>query len=138
MDFSSFTTNSADLCIRWENTVVRIPVLTNAIEAVEAQIKKQIIDGPGANDYAAAARFYLAQEKNYEQALTWMDMAIKERPEAFWYVHNKAQILGKLGRNKEAISVAEKSMEMARSNEDGDFGYVVNNEKLIAELKAVK
>ncbi len=138
IDFSTFTMNSADLCIRWENTVVRIPIKTNAVEAVEAQIQKEIIDGPGAGDYAAAARFYLSQEKNYEQALTWMDIAIKERPEAFWYMHNKAQILGKLGRTKEAISAAEKSMEMARSSEDGDYGYVASNQKLIAELKAGK
>lgn len=138
IDFSSFTTNSADLCIRWENTLVRIPVKTNAIEVVEAQIQKQIVDGPSAGEYASAARFYLAQEKNYEQALTWVEKAIKERPDAFWYVHNKAQILGKLGRTKDAISVAEKSIEMAKSNEEGDYGYIADNEKLIAELKAGK
>jgi tetratricopeptide (TPR) repeat protein len=138
IDFSTFTTVGADLCIRWENTLVRIPIKTHAIEEVEAQIKKEIIDGPGAGDYAAAARFYLSQEKNYEQSLTWIDMAIKGSPDAFWYVHNKAQILAKLGRKKEAISAAEKSMEMAKANEDGDYGYVENNQKLIAEIKATK
>jgi len=138
IDFSTFTTVGADLCISWENTTVRIPIKTNAIEEVEAQIKKEIIDGPGAGDYAAAARFYLSQDKNYEQSLAWMDKAIEGRPEAFWYVHNKAQILAKLGRKKEAISAAEKSMEMAKANADGDYGYVENNEKLIAEIKATK
>ncbi len=138
LDFSTFTTVGADLCIRWENTVVRIPIKTNALEEVEAQIKKEIIDGPGAGDYAAAARFYLSQEKNYEQSLTWIDKAIEGRPEAFWYVHNKAQILAKLGRTKEAISTAEKSMELAKTNEDGDYGYVESNKKLIEEIKMAK
>ncbi|NND94778.1 MAG: DUF2911 domain-containing protein [Flavobacteriales bacterium] len=138
IDFEGLTTEGADLTIRWENTKVVIPIVTKAIEQVEAQIKKQIIDGPGASDYASAARFYLSQEKDLELALTWIDEAIKGRPEAFWYVHNKAQILGKLGRTKEAISSAEKSMEMARTNEEGDYGYVRNNEKLISELKEGK
>src|SRR5690606_28457042 len=97
-----------------------------------------LIDGPSAGSYASAAGYYLDNNKDLEQALTWMNKAIEKRPEAFWYVHKQAQILAKMGKTKEAIAAAEKSMQMAKDSKDGDYGYVANNEKLIKELKAKK
>lgn len=135
IDFTNFTTTGADLYIAWENTAVHIPIETKTNQMVEAQIKKTLIDGPDANSYAAGARFYLEQKTNLDQALEWMTKACEMRPDAFWYLHNKAQIQAELGMKKEAIATATKSMEMAKANSDGDFGYVANNEKLIAELK---
>ena len=58
------------------------------------------------------------------------------KPEAFWYLHNKATILHGLGKKKEAIAAAEKSMEMAKVYEEGDYGYIKRNEELIAKMKA--
>ena len=91
-------------------------VETNAIEQVEKQIKDQLVDGPSAGSYAAAAGFYLENDKDLAQAVTWMDKAIEKRPEAFWYVHTKAKILAKMGNKKEAIETAKKSIEMAKAN----------------------
>jgi predicted RNA polymerase sigma factor len=48
----------------------------------------------------------------------------------------KAKILRKLGKNKEAIAVAEKSLALAKT--ENDRAYIMNNEKLIAEAKAAK
>lgn len=138
IDFSNLTGTGADIILMWENTKVSFPIETNANAMVEAQIKEMLIDGPSAGTYAGAARYYLDNDKDMKQALVWIDKAIEKHPDAFWYVHNKAQIQGKLGLKKEAIATAEKSMEMAKANKDGDFGYVKNNENLIAELKAKK
>ncbi|MBL4577864.1 MAG: dihydrolipoamide dehydrogenase, partial [Flavobacteriales bacterium] len=79
--------------------------------------------------------YYQDKGKDLEQALKWIDIAIEKRDDAFWYIHNRAQILGDLGKKKEAIAAAEKSMEMAKVYEDGDFGYIKRNEELIAKLK---
>lgn len=138
IDFSDFTFGGAKMYLKWENTMVAFQIETNATEQVEKQIKTQLIDGPSAGSYAAAARFYLENGKDLTQALTWMNKAVEKRPEAFWYVHQQAQILAKMGKNKEAIVAAEKSMKMAKENKDGDFGYVANNEKLIKELQGKK
>ncbi len=97
-----------------------------------------LIDGPSAGTYYNAAKFYLANDKDLPQALTWIDMAIEKRSEAFWYVHVKAKIQGEMGNTKDAIATAEKSIEMAKASKDGDYGYIANNEKLIAKLKAKK
>ncbi|NND93671.1 MAG: DUF2911 domain-containing protein [Flavobacteriales bacterium] len=138
IDFGGFTSSGANLMIMWENTVVNIPIKTNAIQAVEKQIQQVLVDGPSAGTYYNAARFYLDNDKDMKQALIWIDTAIDKRPEAFWYMHQKAKIQAKMGMNKEAIATATKSMEMAQTNEEGDYGYVKNNEMLIADIKAGK
>jgi hypothetical protein len=133
--FSHFDNGDAMIHLKWENTRVSFPIMTAATEMVEKQIKEILVDGPSAGTYYNAARFYLDNDKDMEQALTWINAAIEKRPDAFWMIYQKARILGKLGRTKDAIATAEKSKKMASENEDGDFGYVANNEKLIAELK---
>jgi tetratricopeptide (TPR) repeat protein len=100
-----------------------------------AAIKETILDGPSANDYRRAAQYYLQEEKELETALEWINIAIGKRAEAFWYIYNKAEILAKLGKKKEAIAAAEKSMEMAKVYEEGDYGYIKRNEELIAKIK---
>ncbi len=136
IDFSNFNQGEAQVNLSWENTRVSFPISTKAGEQVEKQIKTMLIDGPSAGTYYGAARYYLDNDKDMEQALAWINTAIEKRPSAFWYMHQKAKIQGKLGQTKEAIATAEKSMKMAGENEDGDYGYVANNKKLIEELKA--
>ncbi len=139
IDFKGFTSEGANMVIKWENIEVKIPIETKAMELVEAQIKNVLIDGPGAGTYYQAARFYLENGKeDMKQALSWIDTAIDKRPEAFWYVHQKAKIQAKMGMKKEAITTATKSMEMAKVNKEGDYGYVKNNETLISDIKAGK
>lgn len=135
IDFGGFQTDGADMYIKWENTMVKIPIKTNAIKEIEDQIQQVLVEGPSAGTYYSAARFYLDNDRDMKQALEWIDMAIKKRPEAFWYIHQKAKIQAKLGMKKEAMATAEKSMKMAKENEEGDYGYVKNNEDLIKEIK---
>lgn len=134
-EFGHFTTSGGKLMLMWENTVVTMDIETNAMEQVEAQIKKVLVDGPGAGAYAAGADFYLEKGENLDQALTWINKAVEKRPEAFWYIHKKAQILAKMGKKKEAIAAANKSIEVAKANKGGDYGYVAKNEEFIKSLK---
>lgn len=135
IDFSHLVGPNGNLNLSWENTHVAIAVKTDVNGMIEKQIKEILVDGPSAGTYYNAARFYLENDKDLNQALTWMNAAIEKRADAFWYVHYKAKIQAKLGKTKEAIATAEKSLTMAKENEDGDYGYIANNEKLIAELK---
>lgn len=135
IDFSHLKGANGHLNLRWENTLVAIPIETGAMDAVEKQIKEILVDGPGAGTYYNAARFYLENDKDIDQAIAWINTAIEKRPNAFWYMHQKAKMQAKKGDVKAAIATAEKSMKMASENEAGDYGYVASNEKLIAELK---
>mgnify|MGYP001017557241 CR=1 FL=1 len=57
------TNNSANVNIKWENTKVSFAIETKTNEAVEAQIKEMLVDGPSAATYYGAARFYLENDK---------------------------------------------------------------------------
>jgi tetratricopeptide (TPR) repeat protein len=135
IDFSHLKGANGHMNLRWENTLVAIPIETGAMYAVEKQIKEILVDGPGAGTYYNAARFYLENDKDIDQAIAWINTAIEKRPNAFWYMHQKAKMQAKKGDVKAAIATAEKSMKMASENEAGDYGYVASNEKLIAKLK---
>lgn len=137
IDFSDFTTSAGTLNLMWENTKISFAIDTPADEIVEKEIVK-VMEGPGANDYYQSARFYLEKNKNMDQALVYINKAVEKRPEAFWYIHVQAKILAKLGKKKEALAAAEKSLALAKANKDGDFGYSISNEKLIKEIKEMK
>lgn len=137
-EFGHFTTTGGKLMLMWDNTAVTMDIETNAMKQVESQIKETLIDGPSATSYARGAEFYLEKGENLDQALTWMNKAIEKRPEAFWYIHGKAKILAKQGKKKEAIAAANKSIEVAKANKGGDYGYVAKNEELIKEINAKK
>lgn len=135
IEFGYFTTTGGKLMLMWGNTLVAMDIETNAMEQVEAQIKKTLVDGPSAGSYAAGADFYLEKGASLDQALTWINKAIDKKPEAFWYIHKKAAILAKMGKKKEAIAAANKSIEVAKANKGGDYGYVAKNEAFIKGLK---
>lgn len=134
--FSNLTNTGAHLVMGWENTSVHIPIETKTNEMVEKQINKILVEGPSARDYAAGARHYLAKEENLDQALEWMTKACEMRSDAFWYMYNKAEIYGKLGRYDEAIDAAENANEMAKANPDVDYGYVKRSEQLIKNMRS--
>ena len=132
-EFSTFTSQGANLSFYWESTMLSIPIRVNTDETVMAQIAK-VMGEPSAGDYRKAAVYYQENGKDLEKALAWITKA-DMKPEAFWYLHNKATILHELGKKKEAIAAAEKSMEMAKVYEEGDYGYIKRNEELIAKIK---
>ena len=134
MDFGSFTSAGAELILSWEKTKVSIPIYTNAIEEVQKEYTALLEAGPDANTYYKGARFFLENNLDIELALKWIDLAIEKRPEAFWMSYHKAKILIQLDRDKEAIKIAEKVIEMSRSAENS-YGYDEKAEKLIGALK---
>ena len=131
MQFDNVKATSADLKIMWEKTAVAVPITTDIDKKVMAQID-QLLNKDN-RPYFGAAMYYLETGKDLNQALTWFDKAIEQNPKAYWVYHQKANALAKLGKKEEARSTAQKSMELARTENNDD--YVKLNEKLIANLK---
>lgn len=128
--FDDLKSDGATLGMLWENVYVGVPFKVPSNAKAEASIKK-VMAGPSANDYFNSAKYYKDAGKDLNQALTWVDKAITSRPNAFWMVREKALILAKMGKKKEAIATAKKSIELAQKA--GNTGYVKMNKASIAE-----
>lgn len=131
ISIENLSDGGADLSISWENTKVTVPFTVPTDQMVMASIEKTMA-GPSSNDYYTAGRYYKDSGKDYNKALEMINKSIEMRgEEKFWMVRQRALTLAKLGRTKEAIAAATKSMELAKAA--GNDDYVRNNEKSIAE-----
>lgn len=135
LEFNNLRNTSGDLELSWEYTKVIIPFTVDTDGKVMAAIKTTM-DGPAANDYYASARYYFEEKKDMAQALQWVDRALEKGGDKFFILRLKANILGELGRYKDAIAVAEKSTELAKK--EGNADYPRMNDKSIAEWSKKK
>jgi len=133
IDFSDVTANSANLNISWENTKATLKLLADVDAKVMAQIKEKVLENASAsmNDTYTAAVYYMENNKDMKQAMTWMNKAT-EKDAQFWQLHQKAKLQAKMKDYKAAEATAKQSIELAKAAKNGD--YVKMNEKLLAEM----
>ncbi|ADR20154.1 hypothetical protein MATR_22300 [Marivirga tractuosa] len=124
----------ANIHFRWENVSLKVPFEVSYDDLVMAQIEQHTKVNP--RNLITAANYYYTNDRDLNQALKWIDSYLAEGNNSaqFWNLHLKAQILAKMGNKKEAKKVAEKSIELAKQNSSGDFGYVKRNQDLIDSL----
>lgn len=131
MQFANVKSNSTDLQLMWDKTMVSVPIATDVDKKIMADINN--IMNRDSRPYFQAAMYYLETGKDLNQAVEWFDKAIAQNPNAYWVLHQKANALAKLGKKEDARTTAQKSMELAKTQNNPD--YVKLNEKLIASLK---
>jgi hypothetical protein len=133
IDFSDLGTNTANLNICWGTVKATVNVQTDVDKKVMAQIKEKVLDNasPAPGDLYAAALYYLDNNRDLPQALTWMNKATEKDPQ-FWQLHQKAKLQAKLKDYTGAVATAKKSIELAKAANNSD--YVKMNEKLLAEM----
>jgi Protein of unknown function (DUF2911)/Tetratricopeptide repeat len=129
--FDNATANSIDMVMLWDQTAVSLPISMEVDARVMAQINNTM--NKDNRPYFQSAMYYMETGKDLNQASQWFDKAIEQNPQAFWVYHQKANCLAKMGKKADAITVANKSMEMAKAANNPD--YVSLNQKLIASLK---
>lgn len=127
--------DAAQVGILWENTLVKFKIETEVDSKVMAQIERAMANPQAslANLYFQSAAYYYETDKDLAQALDWINKAV-EINDAFYVIHLKAKIQGKMKDYKNAIATAERSM--AKAKEAKNMDYVRLNEKLIAGWKA--
>ena len=133
ISFSDFTSNSANLNMKWEHTKAMFSIETEVDSKVMADIKAQVIDSKPENPgvYYQAASYFLDTGRDSKQALEWIEKAIEgSEKEQYWTFHLKAKIQAKLGMKAQALASATKSKDLAIKA--GNPDYVRLNERLIA------
>ncbi len=133
IEFANMRNDKVDIMLKWENTAVRL----NVISFYDQRITKQITEvmAKDTRPYFGAANYYYENNKDLTQALAWVNKAIEANPSAYWVWLLKAKIQKGLKDYNGAMESSNKSMELAK--EGGDDAYVRNNEKLQAEIKAL-
>jgi tetratricopeptide (TPR) repeat protein len=135
--FDDLRANSANLYLVWDKTRVDVKLTTHDVEKVIQGIDAAVKSGKeqDANFYYSAASFYLDQNKDLPQALKWVDQAIEKNPKAYFMQAKKAQILAKTGNKKEAITAAEKAIELLKTSPNPDETAIATNRALIETLR---
>ena len=131
MMFNNVTSNSIDLMIVWDQTVVTLPIGMDVDSKVMAQIDNAM--NKDNKPYFQSAMYYMENGKDLNKASQWFDKAIEQNPNAYWVWHQKANCLAKLGKKSDAVAAASKSLDLAKAAKNGD--YVTLNEKLLKSLK---
>jgi hypothetical protein len=134
IDFADMSATSTTLELLWDKT--RVPVKITA--EIDAKVMKNIEStmAVDARPYFQAANYYYENDKDLNQALTWINKAIEQNPKAFYMVMLKAKIEHKLKDDTSATASAEKTIVLAKEANNDD--YVKMAEKFIADIKAKK
>jgi len=132
IEFQNITTKSADLEMKWENTSVTLKIQSAVNQ--DALIMTSIEEGlKDKRPYFQAANYYYQSKRDMNQALTWVNEAIKMDTNAFYMDHLKAKIQVELKDLKGALKTAEISKNKAIRAKNDD--YIKNNDNLIADIK---
>lgn len=127
--------NSADLNFIWDNTVAILPLQVPTDETAMASIER-VMKGPSAGDYFSAATYYHDEKKDLKKAYEWITKAVEMgNPDAYWVLRRKSLIEADLGKKKEAIETAKKSL--AAAEKAGNQDYVKLNKDSLKEWGAM-
>ena len=90
MQFGKLKNNGCDLILMWEDVSVKLPITTDVDSKVMAQIDENMkTDKPA---YFAAALYYSENGKDVNKAVSGSTKAAEQQPEAFWVIHQQANI----------------------------------------------
>ena len=115
--FEPVTANTATANLRWANVSVPFTVEVKDVKAMWRQRADAAIAANPTNELlplSAASTF--AADKNWDDAVKYVDMSIKTKP-TFRNLSAKATILHNAGRNQEALAAADTAI--AKGKADG-------------------
>ena len=137
INFTDITPATANVAMEWEMTGAKFKVTADVDSKVMAQIDEKITKAatPAPGDLAAAAVYYLDNNKDLKQALAWMEKANAAEPTKFWNLNTEAKIRLKMKDYAGATKAAEASKKAALAATPPNGEYVKMNEELMAEAK---
>ncbi|GAA4380633.1 DUF2911 domain-containing protein [Hymenobacter koreensis] len=125
---------AADLVMRWDKTQLSVPIVADADARVMSQIQEAMKGDK--RPYFNAAQYYYNTDKDLGQAVKWMDEALKQQPDSYYFSYWKGKMLQKAKRNAEAAEAARKSLELVKAEKSTPLReeYVRLNQQLLAEV----
>lgn len=134
MEFSNVKAETCFLEIKWEKTVIYIPIDANLKDKLRAQIEAALKTDK--KPYWQAAQFYYEYDNNLTKALENSNKAIEADKEAYWIWIYKARIQKDMRDFTGAMESSKRSMELAAAAKNDD--YVKMNKDLQKALKSLQ
>ena len=137
ISFDFLTNDAAVMAILWDNSYVPVRINVPTTKNVMLKISEVLNNKPTFSDYYKAAVFMNDQKIDSKKALEYMELAMNsnENPR-FWQLRQYSLILAENKLFKRAISVAKKSLKMAKKS--GNENYIKMNEASIQSWKNLK
>jgi len=105
LQFADLGTNSLNLQLLWEHTQVNIPFTVEVDQQIAAQMTEflKTPENIPHRTYFEAAQYYLHNNRDLKEALTWINAALVKSPENARYGLLKAKIQAKSGDSAGAM-----------------------------------
>ena len=112
--FTDLSPQRVHLAIAWENTRVDVPIDLGTDAEVLRRAAVELDNDASGMEYYAAARYFLDNDLDLEQARTWMDRRMELDGEQFGVMRYQALIEYALGDTAAARRTMERSLALAR------------------------
>lgn len=133
--FANTTDNSTQLDLEWEKLRVSVPITVDTKSVALGNIKKAVDDAwrPG----FVSARYLLDSAGDLDLAMQYIDQSIAIKP-TWWNHWVRAQVLQKKGRAQDAVSTAEKTIQLGTGDQVFESFFKADVNKSLAEWKKKK
>jgi len=109
----------------------------NDYEGAKMDLDRAFELDPDDNYYLAYVYYYI-DTRNFQKAILYLNKyfySFPNRENDFWNLYTKAEIQYGLGDGRAAMESANKVVELAQNNPDGDFGYIQQAQELIRRIE---
>jgi hypothetical protein len=123
MQFATLTSDSLELQLVWENTLISIPMKLEVASQIEQQMT-EFMKTPESiphRTYFEAAQYYSNNGKDLNEALDFIDKALEKSPENFRYGLLKAKIQAKNNNGKGALITVKIANQWAKSKKNDNY-----------------
>jgi tetratricopeptide (TPR) repeat protein len=123
LQFSDLQSDSCNLQLIWENTLINIPIEVEVDSKIEQQMT-EFMKNPDSiphRTYFEAGQYYLNNDKDLNEALSFINEALKKSPNNFRYGLLKAKIQNKNGDRDAALITIDKAHTWAKDANNANY-----------------
>lgn len=141
-EFTNQKETSATVNLMWEKLIIPFTVEVDLVKTQIAQFRSELGSDKGFawQSWNNAAQWSVDHNTNLEEALRWADLSMDTRVAGnrnFTTLSTKAQVLNKLNRGAEAISIMNEALPMGNMQQLHQYGRSLLTQKQNAEALKV-
>ncbi len=121
LQFADVQSNTVNLQLSWENTLVNIPIRVLVDAKIEAQLGQMPPETIPHRTYFEAAQYYLNNGKSLTEAMDYINTAIEKSPENYRYGLLKAKIHDKAGDQAAALESVNLANTWAKAANNANY-----------------